>query len=225
MEMKGIRLLVADADSTVRDILRFCSTEEGWHLDEARDGVAAIKLLRRNRFHILILDRDLPIIDGMMVCEQACSNTPVIFLSRRSSEQDRLSCFEAGGSDFVQKPFYPRELIARAKSILRLSGVSADDSIVDFEKIRINISSQEVFVDNSRVRLTPREYGLLVFLCRNPNRAFSRESLLNLVWGQQFDGTDRTVDTHVKSIREKIQPYQYYISTVWGFGYKLESGD
>lgn len=221
----SVRLLLADSDPTVREILRFCSREEKWHCDEARDGIAALKLLRRSQYSLILLEFELPEINGELVCTQVRKNSrvPVIFLSRRNGEEDRLSSFEAGGNDFVAKPFYPRELIARIKNLLSLSGMgSGSREIVVAGKLQIDTYSHAVTVDERTIQLTPREYDLLLFLSQNPGKAFSRDSLLDLVWGKNFFGTDRTVDTHIKSLRNKIKPYHNYIATIWGFGYKFE---
>lgn len=221
----NIKLLIADADPSVRAIVRRCAEDEKWLLDEAKDGIEAVKLLRRKKYHLIILEVELPVIDGFMICENLKHNPDilVIFISKKSSEIDRLAAFEAGGNDYIIKPFYPRELVARIKNLLKLAGiVSMANQFLYSGKLKIDLYSQDVYADNRRIKLTPREYNLLLFFCRNPNKAFSRSMLLDLVWGRQFEGTDRTVDTHVKSLREKIKPYQNYITTVWGYGYKYE---
>ena len=220
-----IQLMVADADSTVRDIIRFCVKEEGWLIDEARDGIEAIKLLRRGQYQLIILEAELPIIDGYMVCEyvQKSPRTLIVFISRKGAEDNRLAAFDAGANDFLLKPFFPRELMARIKNLFAISNIAGKQvQFLSIGSLNINLHSHDVAVDDARIRLTPKEYNLLLFLCQNPNQAFSRDTLLDLVWGRQFDGTDRTVDTHVKSLREKIRPYEHYIATVWGFGYKFE---
>lgn len=225
MDSDEIRLLVADSDSSVRAIIRRCAQEEKWNLDEAKDGIEAVKLLRRRKYHLAIFEVELPVIDGFMVCENLSQKPfiPVIYLSKKSSEDDRLAAFEAGGNDYIIKPFYPRELVARIKNLLKLNGiVNSTDPILSSGNLKIDLSSQDVFVDGKRIKLTPKEYNLLLFFCRNQNKAFSRSMLLDLVWGRQFEGTDRTVDTHVKSLREKIKPYHNYITTIWGYGYKYE---
>lgn len=222
MDEQVISILAADADPSVREILRYCAAENGWQMDEAANGVEAVKLLRRSSYHMHILEMELPVIDGLMVCEHFCSRAPVIFISRKTAEEDRLAAFAAGGNDFVPKPFYPRELVARVKSLLSLTGQAAQPpSMLQIGELQIDQNSQEVLVTGRRVRLTPREYNLLLFLCKNPGKAYSRETLLNMVWGYQFDGTDRTVDTHVKSLREKIKPCQNLIVTIYGYGYKF----
>ena len=222
MDADEIRLLIADADVSIRDIIQYSALEQGWLTDQARDGVTAVKLLRRNRYAVLLLDLELPVIDGLMVCEQFCVDTPVIFISRRDAEQDRLDAFAAGGNDFVVKPFYPRELVARIKSLLKLTGVFRQEtSALQAGGLLIKTKSREVHVGGRPIKLTPREYELLLFLVRNQDHGYTRETLLNMVWGQQFDGNDRTVDAHIKSLREKIKPYHTYITTIWGYGYKF----
>ena len=221
MDTEEIRILAADADTSVRDIIEYAFKEQQWRTDQARDGVSAVKLLRRNHYKALILDTDLPVIDGLMVCEQFCADTPVIFISRRDSEQDRLDAFAAGGSDFLSKPFYPRELVARAKSLLRLKGTlsGSEPSFLRAGDILVKVNSHDVFVGEAPIKMAPREYDLLLFLVRNPDHCHSRETLLNMVWGQHFEGSDRTVDTHIKSLREKLLSCGGYIATVWGKGY------
>ncbi len=225
MDTEEIRMMVADADSSIRAIVRRCAQEQRWSLDEAKDGIEAVKFLRRRKYHLIILEVELPVIDGMMVCESLnqTPNIPVIFISKKTSEEDRLAAFEVGGNDYIIKPFYPRELVARIKNLLKLNGiVSKAEHYLTSGNLKIDLYSQDVFVDDQRIKLTPKEYNLLLFLCRNPNKAYSRGMLLDLVWGRQFDGTDRTVDTHIKSLREKIKPYHNSISTIWGYGYKYE---
>ena len=220
-----IRLLAADSDPSVREILRFCANEEKWHCDEARDGISALKLLRRWVYSLVLLEAELPEIKGEIVCAQIRKNSrvPVIFLGRKDGEDERLNGFYAGGNDFVPKPFYPRELMARIKNLLDLSGATSDTrKIVTSGPMTIDTFSHSVTVDRKEVQLTPREYDLFLFLCQNPGKAFSRDALLDLVWGKHFFGTDRTVDTHVKSLRNKIKPHDGSIVTIWGFGYKFE---
>ncbi len=223
--LTGIRVLIADADAAVREIVQFSVQEAGWACSEARDGIAAIKLFRRQAYSLAILDVELPEINGKIVCAQfrKTARIPVIFLSVHRSEENRLAAFDAGGNDYVVKPFYPRELIARARSLISLTGHMAETRHrLAVGPLRIDLDSHLIHLDDALLQLTPREYDLLLFFCQNPNRAFSRNLLLDAVWGEQFIGTDRTVDTHVKSLREKIKPYHNHIVTVWGYGYKFE---
>jgi DNA-binding response OmpR family regulator len=221
----GIRLLVADADISVREVLQYSARDENWGLDAAKDGIAALKLLRRNHYHLVILDADLPEVSGELVCEQIRkkSRIPVIFTCKRSSEEDRLACFAAGGNDFVIKPFFPREILARVKSFLELCGTHSSGMEISSGNLLINTHFRSVMVDDREIKLTPKEYDLLLFFCQRPNRAFSRDEILDYVWGKCFAGTDRTVDTHIKSLRTKIMPYHNYISTIWGYGYKYSA--
>lgn len=220
------RLLVADTDSSVRNIIRIAAQEESWDCEDAGDGITALKLIRRNTFQLAIVDYNLAELDGKIVCRQIRknSNIPVILLSTHDGEAERLAGFAAGANDYIIKPFYPRELVARVKSFLFLCGHApeAPKTLVR-GSITIDLHSFKVSVDDHPVTLTPKEYDLLVFFCKNPYKAYSRDALLNLVWGDDFYGSDRTVDTHVKSLRNKIQPYHYYIVTVWGVGYKFET--
>lgn len=223
--VEDVKILVADADPTVRSIVRIATEEEGWSCVEAPDGIVALKLCRRNTFRLAVLDFDLPELDGRLVCRQIrkSSTAPVIFVGRHTGEAERLSCFSAGGNDYVIKPFYPRELIARAKSLMSLHGrLPEEPRTVTRGGITVDLTSRSVRVDGHEVALTPKEYDLLLFLCQNPSKAYTRDALLNLVWGDDFFGSDRTVDTHVKSLRGKIRPYHYYIVTIWGTGYKFE---
>lgn len=220
----AVRLLAADGDLSVREIIRLAAGEQGWVCDEAADGIAALKLLRRGRYHIAVLDAELPDVDGVFVCRhlRKTAQTPVIFLSKNGAEANRLAAFEAGGNDYVLKPFYPRELIARIRSLLALTGHDTGAAqAIDAGKLRVDIQSHTAALNGQPLRLTPKEYELLLFFCRHPFQAFARDTLLDEVWGQDFFGSDRTVDTHVKSLRGKLRPYGY-IETVWGFGYKFK---
>lgn len=220
----GARILVADADTTVRDIIQLAAAEQSWRCDFATDGISALKHLRRNRYNIVILDTELPDVDGFLVCRQLRKNErmPVIFISKSGAEADRLAGFEAGANDYVIKPFYPRELIARIKNLLNLTGYNnlPEPKTLAAGKLRLDIDSRTAELDGRLLQLAPKEYELLLFFCQRPFQAFSRDALLNEIWGEEFFGSDRTVDTHVKSLRGKLRPYDY-IETVWGYGYKF----
>ena len=218
------KLVAADADPNVREIIQLCTKAEGWLCDCAQDGISALKQLRRNTYNLVILEAELPEVSGYIVCRhlRKSANNPVIFLSRHGNETCRLAGFESGGNDYIIKPFYPRELVARIKNLLYIWGNTARSSnIIKAGNISLNLNSHQATVDGREVKLTPKEFDLLLFFMRNQHQAFSRDSLLELVWGQDFFGTDRTVDTHVKSLRSKILPCQN-ILTVWGYGYKFE---
>ena len=222
------RLLIADTDASIRGIIRIAVKEEGWDCSEATDGIMALKLFRRNTYHLAVLDYNLAELNGCIVCNQIrkSSRIPIILLSVHSGEAERLTGFAAGCNDYIIKPFYPGEVVARIKSLMTLYG---HDNVPKKTLVRggieIDLQSYNVYVNQKLIRLTPKEYDLLVFFCQNPEIAYSRDALLDLVWGHDFYGSDRTVDTHVKSLRGKIQPYNFYIATVWGVGYKFEVFD
>ena len=239
MQAKSIRILVAEADANICEIIKRCAMGEQWQMDEARDGVLAIKLLRRRSYQFLILSCELPLVDGPMVLELMRSQRlnvgseqgdvphfrvgcPVMFIGKSGTEEERLAAFAAGGNDYLRKPFYPRELVARMRNLMALFGIADQkrDSL-SAGPIRIECQTQRVFAGDRPVKLTPREYKLLQLLVSRPDHAFSRDELLSAAWGETYEGGDRTVDTHIKSLREKLRPHQGCIKTIWGFGYKL----
>jgi len=226
MGERTVKILVAEEDMSICEIIRLGAIEQGWEISIAKDGITAIKMLRRYTYQIVVLSLDLPNIDGGMVLammreELRC---PVIFIGKSGAEEDRLAAFEAGGNDYLQKPFYPRELIARMRNLMGLYGIHYEKrDTLTAGPIRIERHAQSTFVNGNRLKLTQREYNLLLQLCSKPGHAYSREALLNAAWGESFEGGDRTVDTHIKSLREKLRPFQACIKTVWGYGYKFEA--
>jgi len=219
------RLLVATADAELCRQITEAAAREGFFADGAADGISALKCARRNAYGLTVLDTGLPEVNGLLVCRELrkSSTAPIIMISGLSSEEDRLAGFMAGGNDYLVKPFFMRELMARIKSLISLWESEAGGSgMIVSGGICVDDASRCVYVDRHEIQLAPKEYDLLCFLCRHPHQAFSRDSLLDRVWGREFFGSDRTVDTHVKSLREKIRPYQDRIATVWGFGYRLE---
>lgn len=226
--MSEVRLLIVDSDATVRKIIKTQIASEDYVIDEAEDGISAMKLFRRNNYSVIVLDALLPELDGWNVCRQIrkVSDAPIIIISSSASEEDKLSFFDIGVDDYITKPFSTRELLARIKVALHRCGTEnnlAHRKII-YDGLDIDIISRMVYVDNNCIFLTPREYSLLLFLSRNPLKAFSRDEILTKVWGEDYLGTDRTVDTHIKSLRESIKPYQDYIATVWGYGYIFKGG-
>jgi DNA-binding response OmpR family regulator len=223
--MNEIRMLIADKDESARNQIKKLAEELGYDFDVAGDGITAVKLFRRFDYQIILLDTDLPMLDGWNVCRQIrkISDVPILFVSSLTDEGDKLLAFELGADDFLCKPFSAPELTARIRVfVYRTQGVRRSaPSKVSFDGLVIDTISRAVFVDDSGVKLTPKEFELLYFLAQNPNKAFSRETLLNEVWGYDFTGSDRTVDTHIKTLRENIRPYDTFIVTVWGFGYKF----
>ncbi len=219
-----IRVFAADSDAAVREIIKHITSMEGWFCDLSENGIDALKRLRKNDYDLLVLDAELRDIDGYIVCRhfRKGSQAPVILTSRHSGERERIEAFYSGGNDFVIKPFYPLELMARAKNLIRLCGLSESPKSLAAGPIKIDLDFRSVYAGGRKISLAPKEYDLLLFFCRNPHQAFSRDMLLELVWGMDYFGSDRTVDTHIKSLRRKLQPYHTCIETVWGYRYKLE---
>lgn len=221
-----IRIIVADGDELVRKELYILLCSEGYEVDLVADGISVIKYFRRFEYHLAILDIHLPELDGISVCRQIrkMSDVPFVILSADTDEVSKLQFYSLGAEDYITKPFSQKELLARLKVILRRGAGKVDLPIHNlvFDGLRIDTSSHTVFVNDREAVLTPKEYQLLLLLAKNPNQAFSREMLLDQVWGQDYYGTDRTVDTHIKTLREALQPCQYYIATVRGFGYKFD---
>lgn len=222
--MGEVRLLIADGNSETRKRIAEMAENDGYTADVAADGIAALKLFRRHEYAIFVLEGTLPELDGWHVCSQIrkASDAPILVLSERAGEEDKLSFFRIGADDYIAKPFSLRELSARIKVFLRRTQNSPIIRRITFDGLCIDTISRTVYVDGNAVPLTPREYNLLLFLASNPHRAFSREAILNEVWGEDYVGTDRTVDTHIKSLREGIKPYQDFISTIWSYGYMFK---
>lgn len=225
-------VLIVDDESKMRELVRMYFEREGFKVTEAADGEEALRLLETNAFDLVILDLMMPKIDGLTVCREIRKrlDIPVIMLTARGEEIDRVLGFELGADDYVVKPFSPRELVARAKAMLRRVGAknnNDDKEILKFPELLINIHAREAEVQGKKIPMTPKEFELLTFLAKNAGRVFTREQLLEHVWGYDFYGDLRTVDTHVKKIREKLSrtgngQASAYISTVWGVGYKFE---
>ena len=217
-------LLIADADAETRlKIMSYTDANE-FLIDEAGDGISAIKLFRRKEYDLIALDVFLPELDGLNVCRQLrkISPVPIVFLTAKSREFDRLAGFEASADDYIIKPFYVSELFARIHAILNRCRETQKRTLLAADGLSVNLNSHTVWVDDIQIFLTPKEYDLLVFLLQNPHRALSRDAILSNVWGDEFSGTDRTVDTHIRTLRDSIGPYGNHILTVWGIGYKFE---
>lgn len=223
--MTKTRILIVDDEEKIRDIIEEYIGFEGFLIDKAANGRSALELFSKNDYSLIILDVMMPFVDGWGVCTEIrkTSKVPIIMLTARGEEYDKLLAFELGVDDYIVKPFSPKELLARIKAIIRRSYPETDKAnILNFEGLKIDIDSRNVYVDGERVALTPKEYELLQFLVKNPNKVFSRNNLLDKVWGYDFMGDDRTVDTHIKMLRESIVQYRKFIVTVWGTGYKFE---
>ncbi|WP_213974430.1 response regulator transcription factor [Tepidanaerobacter acetatoxydans] len=222
------RILVVDDEKRIVDLVRLYLEREGFIVDEAFEGQQALDMISSVSYDLIILDLMLPVIDGWTVCKQIREkyDTPVIMLTARGEEFDKVLGFELGADDYVVKPFSPRELTARVKALLRRMASKQDyeaEALI-FPELVIDPAARVVKVDGKEVALTPKEFDLLYFLAKNKGKAFNREKLLKEVWGYDFYGSLRTVDTHIKQLREKLgrSKAATYINTVWGIGYKFE---
>lgn len=222
------QILVVDDEQSVGEILRLYLEREGFEVTVVYDGEAALEAVKRHPFDLVLLDLMLPKKDGWTVCREirGFSPIPIIMLTARGEEVDRVLGLELGADDYVPKPFSPREVVARVKAVLRRSK-TRDASLrraIDLGPLHIDYDAREVSVQGNPVSLTPKEFELLYFLALHPHRVFTREKLLEEVWGYDFMGDTRTVDTHIKRLREKLEEAGAppLLKTVWGYGYKLE---
>ncbi|MDF2519943.1 MAG: two component transcriptional regulator, winged helix family [Clostridia bacterium] len=222
----NIRVLIIEDEDKMRELMKIAFKKESFETFEAVDGKQGLTMFKSNPVDIVVLDVMLPEIDGWTVCREIRrnSNVPIILLTARGEEFDKLFGFELGADDYIVKPFSPKELVARIKALLRRADNRNNDTASNLElgDITINRLSREVTIDNQIVNLTNKEYELLYFLATNPKIVFNREQLLLKVWGYEQYGDPRTVDTHIKKLREKLGEHSNYISTIWGVGYKLE---
>jgi len=221
-------IMVVDDEARIRELIREHLEARSYRVTEAVDGNAALEKFKEDpaTYNAVILDVMMPRLDGWTVCREIrrMSDIPIIMLTARGEEYDKLFGFELGVDDYLVKPFSPKELMARLNAVLR-RGRTADKEEEDrfnVDGLTIDFPSRQVVIDDTVIKLTPREYELLQYLARHPNQAFSREQLLNQVWGYDFYGEDRTVDTHIKMLRESLQEHKKHIVTVWGHGYKFE---
>lgn len=217
------RLLIVDDEAKIREVLRLYAEFEGHDCVEAEDGMQAVKLARDNNFDVIIMDVMMPKLDGYYAVKEIrkFSQVPVIMLSARTEEYDRLFGFEVGVDDYVVKPFSPKEVMARVSALLKRVNPGKGATIVS-EGLEIDIPGRNVYVDGKKVNMTPKEYELLFYLAQNRGIAISREQLLSNVWGYDFYGDDRTVDTHIKMLRSSLGRYREKIVTLRGLGYKME---
>lgn len=220
-----MKILVVDDESLIREVIIEYLKLEGYEVDEACDGAEALKKTRENDYALIIMDIMMPNMDGYQACKEIkkIKQVPFIMLSARSEEYDKLIGFDLGIDDYVTKPFSPKELVARVKAILKR--VNKEDSLYKFGDLVIDDRAHEVMINNNVIYLTPKEYELLKYFVSNKNIALSREQLLTNVWGYDFFGDDRTIDTHVKTLRKNLGDYGNYIKTVRGIGYKFEFKD
>ncbi len=226
--MANTKILIVDDDLNISELLRLCLEKEGFDTVIANDGLSAISKFKEAAPDLVLLDIMMPKVDGWQVCREIrrVSNIPIIMLTAKSETFDKVLGLELGADDYMVKPVESKELIARIKAVLRRyeSGSTHTDKEIVYNNLSVNISNYELVLSGKQVDIPPKELELLYFLCSNPNRVFTREQLLEEVWGFDYFGDSRTVDVHVKRLREKLEGHEknWTLKTVWGVGYKFE---
>jgi len=217
-----MKILVVDDEELIRNVVKEYLALEGISVDEAVDGLDAVNKAKNSDYDLIVMDIMMPKMDGYQACKEIkkIKDVPFIMLSARSEEYDKLIGFDLGIDDYVTKPFSPKELVARIKAVLKRK--SNDNDTYKFEGLTINDLAHEVKVDGKKISLTPKEYDLLKYLVSNKNIALTREQLLTNIWGYDFFGDDRTIDTHIKTLRNSLGRYRKFIVTVRAVGYKFE---
>ena len=218
-------ILIVDDEVKIREVLREYAEFEGYKTLEAENGMEAVRIARDNDVDLVIMDVMMPKLDGYSAVKEIrkTKDMPVIMLSARVEEYDKLFGFEIGVDDYVTKPFSPKEVMARIHAVLkRKHGDEANNDVVTFEGLTIDMMGRNVYVDGEKAELTPKEYEILFYFVKNKGIALTREKLLMDVWGFDFYGDDRTVDTHIKMLRSNLKQYRKFIVTLRGLGYKFE---
>ncbi|GAB6446816.1 response regulator transcription factor [Bacillus luti] len=222
--MSKYRVLVVDDESDMRQLVGMYLDNFGYEWGEAENGKEALTKLESNHYDFVVLDIMMPEMDGLSVCKEIrkTSDVPIIFLTAKGEEWNRVNGLRMGADDYIVKPFSPGELIARMEAVLRRYTKQEQQEEIEFGPILINEKSRRIEANGEPISLTVKEFDLLYFLCQHTGQVFSREQLLEKVWGYDYAGSTRTVDTHVKTMRLKLGESGNYIQTVWGVGYKFE---
>ncbi len=220
------KILIVDDELRVRDLIKKYAKFEGYEVCEASNGLKALEICKTSDPDIIIMDVMMPELDGFSACREIrkFSNVPIIMLSARGEEYDKVHGFESGVDDYVVKPFSPKELMMRIGAILKRGGISLPEAkeVYQHGGLTVDFTGRLVIVDGKHVDMSPREYDLFFFLVKNRGIALSREKLINEVWGYDFLGDDRTIDTHIKQLRKILGPYSRCISTLRGVGYRFD---
>ncbi len=220
------RLLIVDDEFRIREIIKKYAVFEGHTVTESADGMDAINKAINEDYDLIIMDVMMPELNGFSACSEIRKhkNTPIIILSARAEEYDRIHGFEMGIDDYVVKPFSPKELMMRVAAVLkRTKGSVAEKEIFSYKGLQVDFSGRIVTIDGNRVDMTPKEYDLFFYMCRNKGIALTRENLISKVWGYDFFGDDRTLDTHIKLLRKSLGDYSSLIVTLRGVGYRFEA--
>ena len=229
--MPNQKVLIVDDDQNICELLRLYLAKEGYETLIAHDGEKALELFEQNKPNMVLLDVMMPRMDGWEVCRRirAQANTPIIMLTAKGETFDKVLGLELGADDYVVKPFDSKEVVARIKAVLRRCNPeeSGKEGVIQFENLSLNMSRYELKVKGKVVEAPPKELELLAYLAGHPNRVFTRDQLLDEVWGFEYYGDSRTIDVHIKRLREKLEgaSEQWSLKTVWGVGYKFEAKD
>ena len=217
-----MKILIVDDEKLIRDVIREYCHKDGFDTIEAENGIEALKLLEKEKVDAIVLDIMMPKMDGYTFFKEIKDKyyIPTIIVSARNDEYDKLSGFDLGIDDYLTKPFSPRELIARIKAIIKRSNNNIE--IYQYKGLKVDLRAHAVYIKDKEVKITLKEFELLKYFIRNINKAIAREELLNKIWGYDFYGDDRTVDTHIKMLRSNLGKYRELITTVHGIGYKFE---
>ena len=222
------KILVVDDEFRIRQIIRKYAEFEGYEVEEAVDGMQAIQICRQKEFDLIIMDVMMPELDGFSACREIRKfrDTPIIMLSARGEEYDKIHGFELGSDDYVVKPFSPKELMMRVGAVIKRSGKgdsAQKNDVFTYNGLEVDFSARTVTIDGKRIEMTPKEYDLFFYMVRNKGIALTREALISEVWGYDFFGDERTLDTHIKLLRKSLGDYSKCIVTLRGVGYRFET--
>lgn len=218
-----MNILIVDDEKLLRDVVKEYCLNDNYNVYEAENGLDALQVLEKENIDLIVLDIMMPKMDGYTFFKQMKEkeNIPTIVLSARGEEYDKLLGFDLGIDDYLTKPFSPRELMARIKAILKRSNNLVEDNIFIYQGLKVDFKGRVLYIDNEEVYLTPKEFDLLTYFIKNPNTAITRDQLLNKVWGYDYFGDDRTIDSHIKILRNNLGKYRDLIMTIRGVGYKF----
>ena len=223
-----VKILVVDDEQRIREMIRKYAEYEGFAVDEACDGLEAVDKAMKENYDLIVMDIMMPNLDGFSACREirkTHENVPVILLSALGEEYDKIHGFELGVDDYVVKPFSPKELMMRIHAILKRTSQSEKKELIKINDLTIDFTGRIVKIKDEKLNLSPKEYDLLFYLVKNRGIALTREKLLQNVWGYDFFGDERTLDTHIKLLRKNLREYSRYITTLRGVGYRFENGN
>ena len=228
--MENYNILLVDDDKNIRDMVKLYLNKEGYNVIEARNGQHGVEEFQKNNINLVLMDIMMPVMDGMQAVKEIrkTSNVPVIMLTARGETFDKVLALEIGADDYIIKPFDPKELMARVKAVIRRTVIasSSEKNVIEYEGLKIDMDDYSVIYNGEEIKLPPKELELLYYIASKPNKVFTREQLLEQVWDFNYFGDSRTVDVHIKRLREKLPGNdKWQIKTVWGVGYKFETSD